>query len=130
MRIMIFALAMGVLAAMPVRAQDRTLLPEITVTPPAPKDTDHKGTDDKGGADKKNSDDHSFNDLNQQLKRKVDEVNPIGNNPPLDAGSPDIKTGVVSIPGVQQQYGKNFGNSATPFRPATPVFSSPLGGRR
>jgi hypothetical protein len=40
------------------------------------------------------------------------------------------KTGVVNIPGVQQQYGKNFGNSVIPYRPSSPVFSAPLGPRR
>jgi hypothetical protein len=130
MRTMIYALAMGVLAVMPLHAQERTTLPEITIGPPTPKSVDHRGTDGKGGADVKNGDDHSFADLNQLLKRKVDQVNPIGNNPPLDATSPDTKIGIVNIPGVQQQYGKNFGNSVIPYRPAPPVFSSPLGARR
>lgn len=75
----------------------------------------------------KNGDDHSLSILNQQLKRKVDEVNPTANTPPLDAGSPDTKIGVINIPRVQQQYGKNFGNSVIPFRPPPPVFA-PLGG--
>ena len=46
------------------------------------------------------------------LKRKVDEVNPTINTPPLDARSPDTRIGVINVPGAQQQYGKNFGNSA------------------
>jgi hypothetical protein len=129
MRTVIFALATGVLAMMPVHAQQRTTLPEITVSPPAPRSADHKRTGGRGGADVKNGDDHAFGDLNQQLKRKVDEVNPTGNNPPLDASSPDTKNGVVNIPGVQQQYGKNFGNSVIPYRPAPPVFP-PFGARR
>lgn len=64
--------------------------------------------------------------LNQQLKKKVDRVNPTLNTPPLDARSPDTKVGVINIPAVQQQYGKNFGVSAVPFRPPTPVFTSPI----
>jgi hypothetical protein len=47
------------------------------------------------------------------------------NLPPIDARSPDIKTGVVNIPAVQQQYGRNFGISVVPYRPPPPVFSTP-----
>ncbi|WP_249733714.1 hypothetical protein [Bradyrhizobium sp. sGM-13] len=65
--------------------------------------------------------------LNQKLKREVDRVNPVMNLPPIDARSPDIKTGVVNIPAVQQQYGRNFGVSVVPYRPAPPVFSAPGG---
>ena len=74
----------------------------------------------------------SMDCLNQQLRQKVDRVNPpIINQPPLDARSPDTKVGVINIPGVQQQYGKNFGVSAVPFRPPPPVFAAPFaGGRR
>jgi hypothetical protein len=64
-----------------------------------------------------------------QLKRKVDQVNPIQNLPPLDARSQDIKVGTVNIPGVQQQYGQNFGHSVFPYRPPSPVYSSGLGRR-
>lgn len=72
----------------------------------------------------------SMDCLNQKLRREVDRVNPVMNLPPIDARSPDTKVGVVNIPGVQQQYGRNFGVSATPYRPAPPVFSAPLGPRR
>jgi hypothetical protein len=68
--------------------------------------------------------------LNQKLKRDVDRVNPSLNLPPIDARSPDTKVGVVNIPAVQQQYGKNFGVSAVPFRPAPPTFSSPIAPHR
>src|ERR1700731_865494 len=68
--------------------------------------------------------------LNQKLKQQVDRVAPTLNLPPIDARSPDTKTGVVNIPGVQQQYGKNFGVSAVPFRPAPLQFNSPLGPHR
>jgi hypothetical protein len=111
----ILALATGLLMVMPGHAQQQ--LPDAAVSPSAPKNADHKGIGGKGGSEVKNGDDHSLRDLNQQLKRKVDEVNPTGNNPPLDASSPDTKTGVINIPGVQQQYGKNFGNSVVPYRP-------------
>jgi hypothetical protein len=130
---LLLALVTGGLAVMPTFAQERRtlpqILPEVTISPSAPRSTDHNGAGGKGGAGAKNGDDHSFGDLNQQLKRKVDEVNPTANNPPLDASSPDTKTGVINIPGVRQQYGKNFGNSVAPYRPAPPVFAPP-GARR
>src|ERR1700737_3753395 len=72
----------------------------------------------------------AFECLNQKLKQQVDRVAPTLNLPPIDARSPDTKTGVVNIPGVQQQYGKNFGVSAVPFRPAPLQFNSPLGPHR
>jgi hypothetical protein len=68
----------------------------------------------------------ALNCLNQKLKREVDRVNPSLNLPPIDAKSSDLKVGTVNIPGVQQQYGRNFGVSAFPYRPAPPVFTSPL----
>ncbi len=121
--------------AMVSRAEAQTSLPEITVSPPQPPpriqdQLEHKdGGDGKSGAGGKGEGNQTLDRLNQQLKRKVDETNPIGNNPPLDARSPDTKTGVINIPGVQQQYGKNFGHSAIPYRPAPPVYSAPLGHR-
>ena len=63
--------------------------------------------------------------LNRKLKREVDRVNPTVNLPPVDARSPDTKIGVVNIPGVAQQYGKNFGVSVVPYRPPPPSFSTP-----
>lgn len=45
---------------------------------------------------------------------------------PVDAKSQDIKVGVVNVPAVQQQYGRNFGVSVIPYRPArfyAPVLS-------
>ena len=67
----------------------------------------------------------AFNCLNQKLKREVDRVAPTLNLPPIDARSPDTKTGVINIPAVQQQYGKNFGVSATPYRPGPLIYSGP-----
>ena len=69
----------------------------------------------------------AFNCLNQKLKRQVDSVNPSMNVAPLDARSGDTKVGVINIPGVQQQYGRNFGISVFPYRPASPTFTSPIG---
>ena len=60
----------------------------------------------------------SFSCLNQQMKREVDRANPAVNIAPLDARSPDTRIGVVNVPAVRQQYGKNFGTSVIPFRPA------------
>ena len=70
----------------------------------------------------------SMDCLNQKLRREVDRVNPpVMNLPPIDARSPDTKVGVVNIPGVQQQYGRNFGVSVVPYRPPPPVFGTPHG---
>ena len=67
--------------------------------------------------------------LNDQLKAKVDEVNPTLTTPPIDAKSSDLKVGTVNVPGVQQQYGKNFGKSVIPYRPPPPIYGG-IGGRR
>ena len=69
----------------------------------------------------------SFGCLNQQLKRDADRANPITNVAPLDARSSDTKIGIVNLPGVQQQYGRNYGVSVVPYRsPST----NPPGVRR
>ncbi len=68
--------------------------------------------------------------INERLKRQVDRVNPpVTNTPPIDAKSQDLKVGVVNVPAVQQQYGRNFGVSAFPYRPPAPVYTSPVGHR-
>jgi len=73
----------------------------------------------------------SMDCINQKLKKEVDKVNPSLNLPPIDARSQDLKVGIVNVPAVQQQYGKNFGVSVVPYRPAPPVFASPSAiGRR
>ena len=73
----------------------------------------------------------SISCLNEQLKRQVDQVNPApGNIPPLDAKSQDLKVGVVNTSAVKQQYGKNYGVSAYPYRPPPLIYSSPLGAKR
>jgi hypothetical protein len=43
---------------------------------------------------------------------------------PLSAGSPANATGTFNEAGVAEQYGKNFGVSAVPYRPPTPVYSN------
>jgi len=122
------------LTMLPTLGNAQTSLPEITVSPaPQPpkikEQLDKKdGGEGKSEARGKGDGDHSLDRLNQQLKRKVDETNPVVNTPPLDARSSDPKIGVINIPGVQQQYGKNFGVSVHPYRPAQ-VFTPPLGGR-
>jgi hypothetical protein len=69
--------------------------------------------------------DRALGCLNQQLKRKVERVNPSINLPPLDARSPDVRVGNVNEAAVRQQYGSNYGRSAYPFRPPPPVFTLP-----
>lgn len=104
--------------ALPACAQDRLNLPEITILgSPPPADTGHDRCTDAANGE------HSLGCLNQKLKRQVDQVNPVPNLPPIDAKSSDLKVGVVNIPGVQQQYGQNFGHSVVPFRPPTPVYN-------
>jgi hypothetical protein len=137
----------SMLAATAAHAEEGTQLPPTTVlgTPPAsaaaastgaaaaPAGT---GAAPDGGAQQRCVDvtvggERSFGCINQMLKSKVDQANPpTMNTPPIDAKSSDLKTGVVNIPGVQQQYGQNFGKSAVPYRPPPAVFGSPIGGRR
>ena len=106
-----------VATATPAHAEDRLNLPEITImgSPPLPEPSQKPCTDPT---------DHSMGCLNQQMKRQVDQVNPSLTVAPIDAKSPDLKVGVVNIPGVQQQYGQNFGKSAVPFRPPPPIYNS------
>jgi hypothetical protein len=72
--------------------------------------------------------DKGFGCLNQKLKNQVDQASLNAGIPsaPLDAKSTDLKVGVVNVPAVQQQYGKNFGVSVVPYRPPQ-IFSAPLG---
>jgi hypothetical protein len=135
MRAVILVMAATAVSALtPFRSEAQVTLPEITVYGSPPKSgahTDQPGSGGgKPGGDGKSDGNRSFERLNQLLKRKVDETNPSMNNPPLDARSPDTKIGVVNIPGVQQQYGKNFGHSVVPYRPPPLVYTSPLGPRR
>ena len=117
-------IAIGTMVATaPGQADDRLIMPEITITPsPTPSpDASHQHCVDKN--------DRSLGCLNDQLKAKVDEVNPTLTTPPIDAKSSDLKVGTVNVPGVQQQYGKNFGKSVIPYRPPPPIYGG-IGGRR
>jgi hypothetical protein len=137
MKAAIFAIAVSMMAAVPARAEDLTMLPEIVVgAPPArtsvprePNASPASGSTHERCVDVSIGGDRSLGCLNEKLKRQVDQVNPVQNITPLDARSPDLKVGVVNIPGVQQQYGRNFGVSVFPYRPPPPVFSSPIGRR-
>lgn len=99
-------------------------LPEINV----PAQTSHVAATERcvdiqiGGS-------RAYDCINLKLRQQVDRINPSMNIPPIDARSSDIRVGVVNMPAVQQQYGRNFGTSVIPYRPALPTFSSPLGRR-
>ncbi len=67
--------------------------------------------------------DSAFGCLNQKLRREVDRVNPSFNLPPLDARSPDVRIGNINEAAVRQQYGANYGRSAFPYRPPTPIYT-------
>ncbi len=115
------------IAAHCVEAQ--TTLPEISVSPLPPGRLDLPPVPNAGLGDGKKQENSALDRLNKQLKRKVDETNPSDITPPIDARSSDLKTGVVNLPAVQQQYGKNYGRSVIPYRPAAPVYTNPLGRR-
>jgi hypothetical protein len=134
MKAAIFAITVSMMTAMSAQAEDRTMLPEIVVRAPPPS-TSAPGVSSASPGSGSTHDrcvdvnDRSLGCLNEKFKRQVDRVNPVQNTPPIDAKSSDLKVGVVNVPAVQQQYGRNFGVSAVPFRPAPPVFSSPMGHR-
>jgi hypothetical protein len=142
MKVAIFSIAISVMTAVPAMAQERTALPEIIVGAPPPSvilpgpaqgpgaGAPHAGGGThQGCAGGETGSDHSLACLNEKLKSQVDRVSPVANVPPLDAKSSDLKIGVVNVPGVQQQYGRNFGVSIYPYRPPTPTYAAP-GGRR
>jgi hypothetical protein len=134
MKSAIFAIAVSMMTAMSAQAEERTMLPEIVVGAPPPSTNtprESSASPASGSTHERcaEGDDRSLGCLNEKLKRQVDRVNPVQNTPPIDAKSSDLKVGVVNVPAVQQQYGRNFGVSAIPFRPAPPVFSSPMGHR-
>jgi hypothetical protein len=142
-RIMLSVLAALVVASPAMAQEHATALPEIVIggAPSASSkpagagnpstNADRAGTSAKLDrcVDVEIGSSRSMDCLNQKLRDKVDSVNPVTNVPPIDARSPDTKVGVVNIPGVQQQYGKNFGVSVFPYRPAPPVYSTPFGHR-
>jgi hypothetical protein len=137
-------IATSMMTAIPAHAEERSALPEVHVT--APSGTvqrrcaggerspgcinDAIAPDPQPCVDVPAGGERSLGCINQSLKRKVDQVNPQINVPPIDARSPDIKTGVVNIPGIAQQYGKNFGNSVIPYRPSQPSLGPTIAPRR
>ncbi|WP_235999903.1 hypothetical protein [Bradyrhizobium uaiense] len=139
MKAFILAIAAAGLSALPAQAQTQTPqhtpLPEIVVGAPPP--TVNLNRDTSGGTGRaaarggggsapaeRCGDAASLGCINERLKKQVDQVNPpVTNTPPIDAKSQDLKVGVVNVPAVQQQYGRNFGVSAFPYRPPAPVFS-------
>jgi hypothetical protein len=137
------AIAALVLAMLPARAQRPAALPDVIVGAPPPsinlnRDSGSGAGRAPGGraggsercGDAATGGDQSLDCINERLKRQVDRVNPpVTNTPPIDAKSQDLKVGVVNVPAVQQQYGRNFGVSAFPYRPPPPVYVSPLGRR-
>jgi hypothetical protein len=134
MRLVVFSILLIVDVASNAAAEERNqMLPEIVIgsggTNAATPGSGSNGTaDPERCVEVEIGSSKSMDCLNQKLKREVDRVNPSINQPPIDARSPDTKIGVINIPGVKQQYGKNFGVSVVPFRPAPPV-APPLGGR-
>jgi hypothetical protein len=147
MKAAVFAIPFLALSAIPAPAQERTPQerppqPEIIIgeaprAPDAPQSDDRRQPGAGGAARGRETgrfercvdvvigSEKSFGCLNEKLKLQVDRVNPpVTNTPPLDARSQDIKVGVVNVPAVQEQYGRNFGVSAFPFRPPPPVFST------
>ena len=146
MKVIMLAVAVAGLSAMQAEAQtqQRPPLPEIVVgTPPpalnlnrdtsggTPPPTLNLNRDTGGGTGRAAArgsggcgDAASLGCINERLKKQVDQVNPpVTNTPPIDAKSQDLKVGVVNVPAVQQQYGRNFGVSAFPYRPPAPVYS-------
>ncbi|TWB96267.1 hypothetical protein FBZ93_108309 [Bradyrhizobium macuxiense] len=136
MKVIMLAIAVAGLTAMQAEAQTQqhTPLPEIVVGTPPPALNLNRDTN--GGAGRaatrggsgapaeRCGDAASLGCINERLKKQVDQVNPpVTNTPPIDAKSSDLKVGVVNVPAVQQQYGRNFGVSAFPYRPAAPVYS-------
>ena len=120
--ILLVTFAVAVVTSGSAAEERATTLPEIIVG--APATAEHQRC-----VDVTIGNDQSFGCLNERLKRQVDSVNPTLNVAPIDAKSSDLKVGVVNMPGVQQQYGKNFGVSVRPYRPAAPVYAPPVGHR-
>jgi hypothetical protein len=106
------------------RAKDKSVpLPQINV----PSDSGSAGVGGCGNIQAGSP--QSFDCLNRQLEQKVNGVNPGTPTAPLNASSTDIKVGTVNMSAVKQQYGKNFGVSAIPYRPALTYGASPIRAR-
>ena len=141
MRVAIFALPLLTLGVAPLSAQERAPSAPIIIGGPSSAQADRApAAGAAANAEAKDKfercvdvvigNEKSYGCMNEKLKRQVEGVNPpITNTPPIDARSQDLKVGVVNVPAVQQQYGKNFGVSAVPYRPPPPVYAPPVGGR-
>ncbi|WP_244594752.1 hypothetical protein [Methylosinus sporium] len=70
--------------------------------------------------------DLAFGCLNRRLRSAVDKARPFVEAPPVDARSSDLKTGVVNMPAIRQQYGPNFGVSVIPYRMPAAHGGSPI----
>ncbi len=122
MRMIILAAALAVDAVSSVAAEERsTTLPQITVNAERTSASSDRCVEVEIGSSR------AFDCLNQKLRQQVDRINPVTSILLVDVRSQDIKLGIVNTSAVQQQYGKNFGVSVFPYRPAPPVFTSPLG---
>jgi hypothetical protein len=116
---------LSLLAQSAAEEHNTTVLPEMII---GGSKTSPAAPDKCAGVEPGSS--RAFECLNQKLKKQVDRVAPSVNTPPLDARSPDTKIGVVNTPGVQQQYGKNYGVSVVPYRPPPLQFNSPIAPHR
>jgi hypothetical protein len=64
----------------------------------------------------------SLDCLNEKLRRDAGNTMPQPNVAPLNSQSPDVKLGIVNIPALKQQYGRNYGTSVIPYRPELPGY--------
>ncbi len=67
-----------------------------------------------------------YNCLNQELQQQVQDTGRAVPAIPLGSTSPSNATGTFNEQSLKQQYGQNYGKSVTPYRPAAPVFNSPV----
>jgi hypothetical protein len=105
----------------PARAEDAGAAPNEIVIGGAPAPAPSFG----GCVEVEIGKDRSFGCLNRQLRSEVDKIRPMIAAPPVDARSSDLKTGVVNIPAIRQQFGRNFGISAAPYREPS-IYRGPL----
>ncbi len=66
--------------------------------------------------------------LNQQLDGQARGAQHVSNIPPEDANAPAVRVGGFNQAALSQQYGKNWGNSPTVYRPPAQNYSNPLTG--
>lgn len=118
MKPLALAVIASLLLAAPGRAEEAATKEEIIIGGEPPTASTGSCVDVRIGADR------SYDCLNQMLRREVKKVEPRLPAPPVDARSSDLKTGVVNIPAIRQQYGRNFGISSAPYR-APALIASP-----